>query len=225
MPRNRPGHRRADAAVRRVEEQHQDQHHRHQQPEDVEQADDPPGEVGGAGWTGGGLGIDFGGIGGSFSPRGRGFNAAGWRHARQRQPHGCRNAEFLQYCNHANRHHHHQPRRHHAAGRLRRALGLRADDQLIAEVTPEGLLLRPAVTLPVEVYDAARARVRRGGGRACRELARRSARRAGRSQPASVPAPLALSRAVIVRVFLDANILFSAAKSDGAMRSLLRRLQ
>jgi AbrB family looped-hinge helix DNA binding protein len=42
--------------------------------------------------------------------------------------------------------------------RLRRALGLRAEDQLIAEVTPEGLLLRPAVTLPVEVYSTARVR-------------------------------------------------------------------
>jgi antitoxin PrlF len=42
--------------------------------------------------------------------------------------------------------------------RLRKALGLRAEDQLIAEVTPEGLLLRPAVTLPVEVYSAERVR-------------------------------------------------------------------
>jgi AbrB family looped-hinge helix DNA binding protein len=37
--------------------------------------------------------------------------------------------------------------------KLRRALGLRADDQLIAETTPDGLLLRPAVTLPVEIYS------------------------------------------------------------------------
>ena len=36
--------------------------------------------------------------------------------------------------------------------RLRKALGLKADDQLIAETTSEGLLLRPAVTLPVEIY-------------------------------------------------------------------------
>lgn len=35
---------------------------------------------------------------------------------------------------------------------LRRALGIKADDTLIAETTPEGLLLRPAVTLPVEIY-------------------------------------------------------------------------
>ena len=42
--------------------------------------------------------------------------------------------------------------------RLREALGLKADDQLIAETTPEGLLLRPAVTLPVEIYSPARER-------------------------------------------------------------------
>jgi AbrB family looped-hinge helix DNA binding protein len=42
--------------------------------------------------------------------------------------------------------------------RLRHALGLKADDQLIAETTPEGLLLRPAVTLPIEVYSAERER-------------------------------------------------------------------
>ena len=42
--------------------------------------------------------------------------------------------------------------------KLRRALGLKADDQLIAETTPEGLLLRPAVTLPVEVYSDKRIR-------------------------------------------------------------------
>ncbi|MGH8315877.1 MAG: AbrB/MazE/SpoVT family DNA-binding domain-containing protein [Steroidobacterales bacterium] len=42
--------------------------------------------------------------------------------------------------------------------KLRRALGLKADDQLIAETTAEGLLLRPAVTLPVELYSAKRVR-------------------------------------------------------------------
>jgi AbrB family looped-hinge helix DNA binding protein len=40
--------------------------------------------------------------------------------------------------------------------RLRRQLGLKADDQLIVEATPEGLLLRPAVTVPVEIYSDAR---------------------------------------------------------------------
>lgn len=42
--------------------------------------------------------------------------------------------------------------------RLRRALGLKPDDLLIAEATSEGLLLRPAVTLPVEIYSWARER-------------------------------------------------------------------
>ena len=42
--------------------------------------------------------------------------------------------------------------------KLRAALGLKADDQLIAETTPEGLLLRPAVTLPVEFYSGERIR-------------------------------------------------------------------
>ena len=36
--------------------------------------------------------------------------------------------------------------------KLRQSLGIKADDQLIAETTPEGLLLRPAVTLPIEMY-------------------------------------------------------------------------
>jgi AbrB family looped-hinge helix DNA binding protein len=41
---------------------------------------------------------------------------------------------------------------------IRRALGIGADDQLIAEVTSEGLLLRPAVTLPIEIYGDERIR-------------------------------------------------------------------
>jgi len=40
--------------------------------------------------------------------------------------------------------------------KLRRQLGIKTDDQLIAEATPEGLLLRPAVTLPIEIYSDAR---------------------------------------------------------------------
>jgi len=40
--------------------------------------------------------------------------------------------------------------------KLRRALGIKADDQLIAEATPEGLLLRPAITLPIEIYSEKR---------------------------------------------------------------------
>lgn len=42
--------------------------------------------------------------------------------------------------------------------KLRQALGIKADDQLIAETTPQGLLLRPAVTLPVEIYSDERIR-------------------------------------------------------------------
>jgi AbrB family looped-hinge helix DNA binding protein len=42
--------------------------------------------------------------------------------------------------------------------KLRQALGLKADDQLIAETTDEGLLLRPAAVLPVELYTPARIR-------------------------------------------------------------------
>lgn len=42
--------------------------------------------------------------------------------------------------------------------KLRKAMGLSADDQLIAETTPDGLLLRPAVTLPIELYSDERLR-------------------------------------------------------------------
>jgi len=40
--------------------------------------------------------------------------------------------------------------------KLRQSMGLKADDHLIAETTPEGLLLRPAITLPVEIYTPER---------------------------------------------------------------------
>ena len=36
------------------------------------------------------------------------------------------------------------------------AAGIRAHDIVIAETTPEGILLRPAVTLPVEIYSGER---------------------------------------------------------------------
>lgn len=42
--------------------------------------------------------------------------------------------------------------------KLRQALGLKADEQLIAETTADGLLLRPAITLPVEIYTPERER-------------------------------------------------------------------
>ncbi len=41
---------------------------------------------------------------------------------------------------------------------FRKALGISAADQLIAETTPEGILLRPAVTLPIELYSDERLR-------------------------------------------------------------------
>lgn len=42
--------------------------------------------------------------------------------------------------------------------KLRRQLGLKAEDRLIAETTPEGLLLRPACTWAVELYTPKRER-------------------------------------------------------------------
>lgn len=39
---------------------------------------------------------------------------------------------------------------------MRKAAGIRPQDSLIAETTPEGILLRPAVTLPVEIYTPGR---------------------------------------------------------------------
>ena len=42
--------------------------------------------------------------------------------------------------------------------KLRQSMGLKTDDQLIAATTPQGLLLRPSVTLPLEIYTSARVR-------------------------------------------------------------------
>jgi AbrB family looped-hinge helix DNA binding protein len=42
--------------------------------------------------------------------------------------------------------------------KLRKALGLKGEEHLIAETTPDGLLLRPAVTLPIEIYTPERVR-------------------------------------------------------------------
>ena len=39
---------------------------------------------------------------------------------------------------------------------MRKAAGIRPQDSLIAETTSEGILLRPAVTLPVEIYSPER---------------------------------------------------------------------
>jgi antitoxin PrlF len=40
--------------------------------------------------------------------------------------------------------------------RLRRAFGIKPNDGLILEETEEGLLLRPAVSVPVEIYSEKR---------------------------------------------------------------------
>ena len=40
--------------------------------------------------------------------------------------------------------------------KLRKLMGLKLDGQLIAETTAQGLLLRPAVTLPLEIYSPER---------------------------------------------------------------------
>ncbi len=40
--------------------------------------------------------------------------------------------------------------------KFRRELGIKADDVLIAEVTSEGVLLRPSVALPLEIYTQER---------------------------------------------------------------------
>lgn len=42
--------------------------------------------------------------------------------------------------------------------KLRKELRLKPEDLLIAEITAEGLLLRPTVTLPVELYTTERER-------------------------------------------------------------------
>ena len=65
--------------------------------------------------------------------------------------------------------------------KLRRALGLKAEDQLIAETTPEGLLLRPAVTLPVEIYSDKRIReFDEGEAELAKVLQRRPAKKSAR---------------------------------------------
>ena len=42
--------------------------------------------------------------------------------------------------------------------KMRAAMGLHGNDHLIAEVTPQGLLLKNAITLPIERYHDARIR-------------------------------------------------------------------
>ena len=42
--------------------------------------------------------------------------------------------------------------------KMREAMGLKPDDVLIAETTAEGILLRPALTVPIEIYSPRRIR-------------------------------------------------------------------
>ena len=42
--------------------------------------------------------------------------------------------------------------------RFRKQLGLSGDNLVIAESTPDGVLLRPAVALPIEIYSDERVR-------------------------------------------------------------------
>ena len=61
--------------------------------------------------------------------------------------------------------------------KLRQSLGIIADDHLIAETTPEGLLLRPAVTLPIEMYTGERIAEFDRGERELEKLMRSRARK------------------------------------------------
>jgi AbrB family looped-hinge helix DNA binding protein len=66
--------------------------------------------------------------------------------------------------------------------RLREALGLKANDQLIIEDTPNGLLLRPAFSVPIELYTDERiAEFTRDDAAIARLLSR--PRRRGKSKP------------------------------------------
>ena len=68
--------------------------------------------------------------------------------------------------------------------KLREAMGLKADDQLIAETTPEGILLRPAITLPVEIYTPERVQEFDAGEEELSKLFASRAKRARAAKPA-----------------------------------------
>jgi len=64
--------------------------------------------------------------------------------------------------------------------RLRRVFGLRQHDELIIEATEEGLLMRPAVSMPVELYSEERiAEFAEDDEAVGRNLAKLADRRAG----------------------------------------------
>ena len=61
--------------------------------------------------------------------------------------------------------------------KLRRATGIKAEDLLIAETTPEGILLRPTITLPIELYTPERIREFAASEAALAKVLRRRSRR------------------------------------------------
>ena len=91
---------------------------------------------------------------------------------------------------------------------MRKAAGIRPLDSLIAETTSEGILLRPALTLPVEIYTPERVAE---FDAAESELSKVPAGRCARQRP--------------MQIFPDANALFSAAKGNGALRAFLAQLK
>ncbi len=93
---------------------------------------------------------------------------------------------------------------------MRKAAGIRPQDSLIAETTTEGILLRPAVTLPVELYSPER----------ISEFDAAESELAEAVELAKCP-----KKSGRMRIFLDANILLSAGKSAGAMCGFLEVLQ
>ena len=97
--------------------------------------------------------------------------------------------------------------------KIRNLLGLNGKDHLIAEVRPEGLLLKQAVTLPVEMYSDARIKA---FDKEEEELATMLKKKKSIIHD--------FQRLTPMRIFLDANILFSVAKSDGAIRFLITGL-
>ncbi|MCK7499988.1 MAG: N-6 DNA methylase [Comamonadaceae bacterium] len=114
--------------------------------------------------------------------------------------------------------HDQQPGRGHAAGQAAPGAGPEGRRPADRRDDARGPAAAPGRHLAGRALHArARARVRRGRGRTGAVLAERCPRkrRAARKAPA-------LTRRAAMRVFLDANILFSAAKSDGAVRALLR---
>lgn len=83
-----------------------------------------------------------------------------------------------------------------------RAVGLMGDVPLLVETTPEGaILLRPAAVYPIEIYSDQRVA----------EFQRENA-----ISPDLEARVRAWTREIDARLFLDANILFSAAYRDGS---------